>query len=165
MLLRLLATFILALGAAGIVILLNRYVFRGRLPRWTMPVVVAITIVGFQIFEEYTWYPRIKTQINSDYVVMQEIRPKQFWRPWSYIAPTVTNVTVVNKANMRALDEHPEYNIGMMTSLSYLGASSDYPFLFDCNQLRFGPYRKDIENVEWANLDSDASSEICVFYD
>ncbi len=161
MLFRLIATIVLALAVFGIVLLINRYLFGGRLPKWVMPVSIAVSIIGFQVVEEYSWYPRISSKIGDNYVVLQEQRPRQVWRPWSYIWPSVTAVTVMNMANLRNPSDHPELSVGWLTSLSSLGASSDALFALDCSQGRFGPYNEDVSQIAWADMGEEYYSKIC----
>lgn len=165
MLFRLIAIIVLALGVAGIVILLNRYVFGRKLPRWTMPVAIAAAILGFQIYEEYNWYPRTMKGLSEDYAVINMQTHSAIWRPWSLIWPSVTSMSIVDKNHLQSLDDNPEINVGMVASLTSFGARTDVPFAFNCVDAKFAPFRRDIETIEWADMDDDLLAKLCVEYD
>lgn len=161
MLFKFIATLVLAVGTAGLVIFTNKYLFKGKLPNWVLPAAIALAIIGFQVFDEYNWYPRKKASLDENYLIVNEYRAKRLWRPWSYIWPSVTSITVVNRDNLQNLENAEDVYGAMMISTSYLQETRYGNFAFDCARHEFGPYSGDLNQVQWAPMTSEIETQIC----
>ncbi len=162
MLFKLIATIALALAVAGVLMLLNRFVFKGRLPKWVMPVSIAAAIFIFQISDEYSWYGRQQESLaKGNYAVVNEVSKAQIWRPWSYVAPTVNAVTVINLDHIVPVDGKEGQSRSYLITLTQLGQITDAPFRFDCNEARFAPENPDESKMQWADMPPEVLLAVC----
>ncbi|MCC5824682.1 hypothetical protein [Alkalimonas sp.] len=82
----LVATVFAGLGAAGLA-LSARWISRGRLARWWIPVSAGVGMIAFQIYSEYTWFDHQKSLLPAGVEVVRSSEQTAFWRPWSYVFP------------------------------------------------------------------------------
>lgn len=100
MFLELIATFAAGLGAAGVVLLLNR-ITGGRLPGWAMPVAAGATMIGVAIWSEMTWADRTADALPDGIEVAETVTESAWWRPWTYLWPQTTRFIAVDMASIR----------------------------------------------------------------
>ena len=83
------------LGAAGIGLLLRK-VSGKRLPRWIIPALGGLGMLGYQIQTEYSWYEHKRSLLPESARVVQAEQDAMFWRPWTYLFPMTTAFSVVD---------------------------------------------------------------------
>lgn len=71
-----------------------RRLSRNRLPKWWIPVFAFFGMMGYLAFYDYTWYEFKRGQLPEGSVVIREYRDGAFFRPWSYVYPSVSAFTV-----------------------------------------------------------------------
>ncbi len=91
----LLAVFIMALCMGGLALGLRRLT-RNRLPRWLVPASAAAGMFGYLAYYDYAWYDFKRGQLPADAKVIAERRDPSFFRPWSYVYPSVSAFTVLD---------------------------------------------------------------------
>ncbi len=96
----LVATFAAGLGAAGIVLILNR-ITGGRMPGWVMPVAAGLAMLGTTIGSEMSWGKRTTANLPEGVVVFEEIGESAWWRPWTYAAPQTVRLVAVDTTSVR----------------------------------------------------------------
>ncbi|MEE2025694.1 MULTISPECIES: hypothetical protein [Alkalimonas] len=82
----LVATVFAGLGAAGLA-LSARWISRGRLARWWIPVSAGIGMIAFQIYSEYSWFDHQQSLLPAGVEVVRSSEQTAFFRPWSYLFP------------------------------------------------------------------------------
>lgn len=93
-----------------------RRLSRNRLPKWWIPVFAFFGMMGYLAFYDYTWYDFKKSQLPEGAVVIREERDSAFFRPWSYVYPSVSRFTVFDGeygssvSNNERLVEYIEYS-------------------------------------------------------
>ncbi|QEY58661.1 hypothetical protein FXF61_05535 [Pseudomonas sp. C27(2019)] len=95
----LVAVFSAGLGAAGIAFLL-RSISRQRLPKWIIPALAGIGMLGYQIYFEYSWFDHQSSRQPEGAIVTSSQKGEMFWRPWTYIYPMTIAFTVVDTKNL-----------------------------------------------------------------
>jgi hypothetical protein len=103
MMLEILAGFVAGVAAAGIAMAL-RAMTGGRLPGWIVPAAAGAGIIGFAIWSEYDWAGRARADLPPGFVVAEAIPERSILRPWTYAAPLVTRMLVVD---LNATLRHP----------------------------------------------------------
>ncbi|SEL34962.1 hypothetical protein [Pacificibacter marinus] len=103
MLFEFIATLSLGAGAAGLVLLLQKFT-RGALPRFAMPAAAGLAMFAFTIWSEYSWAARSMAALGPDAVVARAIEQKQVWRPWTYLAPVTTRLIALDGAKTKDFD-------------------------------------------------------------
>lgn len=96
---QLIAALFAGLGAAGVGLIL-RQLSGKRLPRWLIPVMGGLGILGYQIHYEYTWFDNKQAQLPASARVVATEESHMLWRPWTYAFPLTTAFTVIDKSNL-----------------------------------------------------------------
>ena len=87
----LIGAIVAAVGAAGVILLLNK-LLGGRLPRWLVPTAAGLALVTVTIVLEYGWYGRVVNGLPDGVDVVWVDRTPQPLRPWTFAVPMVTQV-------------------------------------------------------------------------
>lgn len=101
MLITLISTFLIGGCAALAVLIVNHLggkIAGFRLPGWAMPVAVGLAMIVFTIWSEYTWYGRTMAQLPETMAVASAPEERNFYRPWTYVAPLVSRFIAVDRA-------------------------------------------------------------------
>lgn len=99
----LIGAIVAAVGAAGVILLLNK-LLRGRLPRWLVPTAAGLALVTVTIVLEYGWYGRVVDGLPEGVEVVWVDQTPQPLRPWTFAVPMATQVIA---ADGRQVAKHP----------------------------------------------------------
>ena len=91
----LLAVFIIGL-CMGVFAFALRKLSRNRLPSWIIPVFAGIGMLGYLAYYDYNWFSLKRGQLPHESVIVEENRTSNFFRPWSYILPSVSSFVVLD---------------------------------------------------------------------
>lgn len=101
--LELLAAIVAAVGVAGFAMILRKITGK-LLPKWIVPASAGLGLIGFSIWNEYNWFPRVSGELPEGVeVVWQDVEP-QLLRPWTYVAPLTVRFLALDT---RSLARHP----------------------------------------------------------
>jgi len=106
----LIAAVFAGLGAAGIGLLL-RTLSGKRLPRWIIPALAGLGMLGYQIQTEYSWYAHKRSLLPESARVVQVEQDAMFWRPWTYLFPMTTGFSVVDTQSMSVQEQGGEKQV------------------------------------------------------
>ena len=95
----LIAAVFAGLGAAGVGLIL-RQLSGKRLPRWIVPALGGLGIIGYQIHYEYTWFDYKQAQLPASAQVVSTETDQMIWRPWTYVVPLTTAFSVIDRSNL-----------------------------------------------------------------
>lgn len=133
MFLELIATLVAGVGAAGVVMLLGRLT-RGRLPKWLTPVAAAAAMIGFTIWSEYTWAARTSAELPEGFGVVETVSESRAWKPWTYFAPQVTRLVVLDTATVRTKPEAPDTRLVNLYFFARWRPTASMPQLINCSE-------------------------------
>ncbi|MDO5622050.1 MAG: hypothetical protein Q4G24_11340 [Paracoccus sp. (in: a-proteobacteria)] len=68
------------------------------LPRWLLPAGIGLAMLGFTVWNEYTWFPRVRDQLPARVEVLEVGQGGKAWRPWAWLVPMVTRFTALDPA-------------------------------------------------------------------
>lgn len=102
MLFELIAAVVAGVALAGFAMLL-RWLSRGLLPKWIVPTMAGLGMLGYSIWSEYSWFDRMNLALPGIEVSWKNAQTA-FWRPWSYIEPVTTRFSAVD---MKTARRHP----------------------------------------------------------
>lgn len=91
----LLAVFIIGLCVGAFAFLLRK-LSRNRLPSWIIPVFAGLGMLGYLAYYDYTWFEFKRSQLPTESVVVEQGRGNSFFRPWSYVMPSVSSFVVLD---------------------------------------------------------------------
>ncbi|MCA8931820.1 MAG: hypothetical protein KDA49_05095 [Rhodospirillaceae bacterium] len=106
MLLTLVGTLALGLGVASLVFLVNRLVFRKRMPRWVMPAAAGAAMLAFTIQLDYIWHRSVEAGLPPDVQVTGRFGDTSWLKPWSLISVPISRIQAL--ANPESDPDHPE---------------------------------------------------------
>lgn len=89
----LLGVFIIGLCAGAFGYMLRK-LSKGRLPKWLVPAFAGMGMFGYLAYYDYAWYDFKHSQMPQDSMVIQTYREADFFRPWSYLAPSISKFDV-----------------------------------------------------------------------
>ncbi|MDF2234987.1 hypothetical protein P2H44_20700 [Albimonas sp. CAU 1670] len=111
MFLELIATIVAGVGAAGLVLLLNR-TLGGRLPRWAAPLAAGAAMIAATVWSEYDWAGRTVAALPEGLVVVEEVQETAWYRPWTYVVPLTTRLAALDVARLRSHPDAPGVKLG-----------------------------------------------------
>lgn len=130
-----LATAAAAFAAAGIVLVLWR-VLKLKLPKWTIPAVAGAAMLGYAIWSEYSWYPRVLGAMPESVAVAATKATSAPWRPWSYAFPVTESFLAIDRAAIRTHPAAPAERIAEVMVITRWQGTVRIPVLFDCEDAR-----------------------------
>ncbi|MFI0397017.1 hypothetical protein [Paracoccus jiaweipingae] len=68
------------------------------LPRILLPLAIGGAMLGFAVWNEYTWFDRVRAQLPDRVVVLDQGVARQAWRPWTLAFPVVARFTALDRA-------------------------------------------------------------------
>ncbi len=165
MLLELIATVVLGLAAAGLLMALNTFSGK-RLPAWAVPAGAGLAMLVFIIGMEYTWADRTRDGLPEGVEIASVSRDTMWYRPWTYIRPLTLRMIAVDTRRNR---HHPDTPQQVMTTVLLLQRwmpVHDIPVVFDCAGMRRADLHSGVElleggrlaNADWRRLDRDDPS-------
>lgn len=156
----LIATITIGVGAAGVAMLARRLSGR-RLPGWLTPVAAGAAMIGFVLWAEYSWYGRTVAALPDGVEVASANESRQFYRPWTYVAPLTDRFIAVSPAST-----NPALPGQRLVSIYLIGRwSPNYSFasVLDCEENRRADLIEGVAMAEdgsvpdgaWRNLPAD----------
>ena len=98
-------------GAACLIFIaghLSRRLARRRLPKWVMPAGIGLAMIVFSIWNEYSWYPRMRAALAEGVVVAAAPTDRAMYRPWTYVVPLVSRFIAVDTTNVARSRTDPQ---------------------------------------------------------
>jgi len=118
-------------GLAGIALALRR-ISRGRLPRWTLPALIALGMLGYSIWSEYSWYGRVSAALPAGVTVVARAQDRQPWRPWTLLAPLTLRFAAFDGTVLRRSEQNPAIRTAEVMLVRRWAAVTRVPMAFDC---------------------------------
>ncbi|MEI4473266.1 hypothetical protein [Frigidibacter sp. MR17.24] len=123
----------IAVGAfiVGVYLLANRLMGR-RLPRWLMPAAIGWAVISFAVWNEYTWFPRVRAALPDSVAIVQPVRESNPWRPWTYVAPVVTRFVALDRGAVERSAARPDLVRTEALLVQRWAGTQRVPVAFDC---------------------------------
>ncbi len=135
MLIDFIATIAAGAGVACIVFIASHLSLRltGRkLAKWVLPAGIGLGMLSYAIWNEYTWYPRVRAALPEGVVVASAPAERVFYRPWSYIVPSVSRFIAVDRGpTTRSAADPQTFAANALVMQRWLPAHR-IPQAFDC---------------------------------
>lgn len=127
----LIAVVLAGVGAAGIVMLINRTT-GGALPKWAVPIAAGGAMIAATIASEYGWYDRTTGNMPEGMTVVATAESTAFYRPWTYVVPYVDRFVAVDVATARTNDKQPGWKLADVYYYQRWAAINKHPVMADC---------------------------------
>lgn len=160
----LLATALIGLTAGGMVWLAYR-TRRRKPPGFLIPLATGAAMLGYAIWNEYSWASRAIAAFPPGFEVIDRIPQSSPWQPWTYLVPRTSRMIVLDRVQMRRNPRYPGLVLIELVLLERLLPAKRVMLIVDCRNAR----RSDVtdgglgfdhglppENV-WAPLQRDGA--------
>ncbi len=134
MLFELIAAVVSGVALAGVAMLL-RWLSRGLLPKWIVPVMAGLGMLSYSIWSEYSWFDRMNLALPG-IVASWQNEQTAFWRPWSYIKPVTTRFTAVDLKSAKRNPNQPGLVMIDILLLARWQPVTPVKVVFDCQNAR-----------------------------
>ncbi len=159
MFVELIATVFAGIACAGIAMLLNRITGR-RLPKWIMPVVAGLGMIGMTISNEYTWFDRTAERLPEDVEIAMTVDEQSWLRPWTQLWPYTKRFVAVDTGTARMNESLPDQRLADLYFFGRWSPVNKAPMLFDCKDARSAllidgaEFADDgaVVNADWQNM-------------
>ena len=91
----LLAVFIIGLCVGAFAFALRK-LSRNKLPSWIIPVCAGIGMLSYLAYYDYNWFSLKRGQLPAESVITEQGRASNFFRPCSYVLPSVSSFVVLD---------------------------------------------------------------------
>jgi hypothetical protein len=135
MLIDFLATIAAGIGVACLVFVANHLGFwlTGRkLGKWVLPAGIGLGMLGYAIWNEYTWYPRVRAALPEGMVVAVAPEERAVYRPWSYLRPSVSRFIAVDRGPATRSADDPQIFAANALVMQRWMPAHRIPQAFDC---------------------------------
>lgn len=159
MFLEFIATIFAGFAAAGVALILGK-ISGGRLPRWLMPVMAGLAMIGYTVWSEYTWFERTTATMPEGLVVVSQNESKALYRPWTYAFPLTDRFAALDEQSILTNESIPDQRLADMYFWGRWSPIQRVSVAFDCAQGRSAPIVEgvsmgedgQIENASWSNV-------------
>lgn len=125
------------LAACMIYILRRSLSRRGRqLPRWILPALIGSSMIGYSVWNEYSWFSRISSQLPPSVAVVGHGQRSDAWAPWTYLWPVTTRFLAMDTRNRVASTQHPGLVVAELLMVERWQPTRRVQLAFDCQNSR-----------------------------
>ena len=135
MLLSLIGTFVIGIGAAGTVMLLFRLSGR-KTPGWLVPTAAGAAMLTFHLWNEYSWFERTSTVLPGHVVVAERYTYRSLWQPWTLLVPRINRFTALDRSSIRHNPRAPGYVMADIVLVTRLERTAQVTRIYDCDGRR-----------------------------
>lgn len=135
MTLEFLASLVAGVFGAGIAMTL-RWLSGGRLPRWLVPVLAGVGMIGFTVYSEYNWFRRLQAGLPQGVVIAQPIAASVALRPWAMVFPLYDRAIVVDTRQSLRNPASPDLVLTQVLFFGRWQGTTDIMTTFDCKGAR-----------------------------
>lgn len=136
MLFILLGTFVAGIGAAGMVIVLYKFILNRPRPKGAVPIAAGCAMILLQIVLDYGWYSRATADFGNDVVVLQSAQGTSPLQPLSYIFPRTDRFLAIDKTSLQSNAALPGIKLATLFEAHKDGPTNTILQMIDCTGAR-----------------------------
>lgn len=88
------------MGACAIFITRRSLARKGHvLARWVVPAFIGLCMIGYSVWNEYSWFGRMTGQLPVSVAVVGQGQRSDAWAPWTYAWPVTTRFVAMDTRN------------------------------------------------------------------
>lgn len=103
-----------------------------RLPKWTLPASIGLAMIAFSVWNEYSWFPRVRAELPPEVAVLRTGADSAPWRPWTYLAPITTRFIALDQRQVLHSEQHPDLVAAEIMLVQRWTPTRRVPVAFDC---------------------------------
>ncbi|MEM1272760.1 MAG: hypothetical protein AAGF88_03030 [Pseudomonadota bacterium] len=92
-------------------VLLLRFVFKDRVPKWALPITAGAFMLAATISSEYGWFRNTAANLPGGVEVVATHERQAPWQPWTYAAPYVNSFIAFDRGSVRTNADTPSLKI------------------------------------------------------
>lgn len=105
--------------------------------RWILPAGIGLTMIGYSIWNDYTWLGRAQAKLSESTELLAVGRESYLWAPWTYPAPVAIRFAALDTLSIGDTDEGTKRAEIMLVERR--GQTLLVPQEFDCEAGRIRP--------------------------
>jgi len=152
--------------AACLIFILRRTLIRGgrNMPRWIMPAAIGAGMIGYSIWNEYSWFDRLTSALPPTVEIVGKGERSAFWAPWTYLRPvTVRFIALDTRARVQST-QRPGLVLTELLLVERWRPTRSVPMAFDCHHGMRADLAKGaridadgtLEGARWEAIDADS---------
>ena len=138
-------------GLLGLVFLLNRLI-GGRIPGWVYPTSVAVGLLGFTIWAEYSWSDRA-LEAQPQLRLADTVAEPSPMRPFSYIRTPVNRLRAIDLSRSFVHEDQPDYVRTLVVSMARWEPVRAVEVVFDCATPAMAPLGEGVRMLADGSLE------------
>jgi len=136
MMIRVLAAAVVAAALLLLIWALFRTLKR-PMPRLAWPLVIAGSLVGYAVYDEYSWAGRTRDALPAQVTVIGEGGGRSPFSPWSYLIPRTERLSVIDRAAVRTHPFQPDLRLVEVILLERALPTRQVSEVIDCAGARY----------------------------
>ena len=135
MIVRLVAATVVA--ATAVLVTWAVYRTLGRpMPRSAWPILIAASLIGYGVYDEYSWRSRTLAALPDSIAVLGEGASRSPFSPWSYLLPRTDRLSLVDTDAVRTHPARPELRLVTFVLLERMQPTRTVREVVDCAERR-----------------------------
>jgi hypothetical protein len=118
-------------GTAGVFLFLRKMLGR-HLPSWALPAAIGAAMLGFSVWNEYTWHSRVTAALPDAVEVIVSPADSSALRPWTYLVAPSTRFMALDRTVLRVSSENPAYRQADLMFVERWMPTQRVAMAFDC---------------------------------
>jgi hypothetical protein len=155
------------LGSVFVALTLGLFLWAVRkrvpaIPRWAVPAVAGLGLIGTAVWMEYSWFSRVSAALPDGFVVANPEETTSPLRPWTYAVPLVSRFTALDGTKVARHPDRDELIIAPVFGFARWQNPQSALMVFDCAGSRRVPVTEDmtidadgrLTGADWLVLDT-----------
>lgn len=106
--------------------------FTGFFPRWIIPASAGLGMLGFTVWNDYTWFGRVLHDLPPEVVVADSFTTANALQPWTHLVAPVTRFRAIDLRTVEPLATAPDIRRAAVFIAARFMPTFVTPQLFDC---------------------------------
>lgn len=119
-------------GVVALMLWAGARTFRRRLPKWIYPAAVGVSMIAFQIYNDYTWFGRTTADLPDTIEVTDTYAGQSPLKAWTYVLPVVDRFRALDRATLQRNPAVPELVIADVILVTRFQPTFTASQIFDC---------------------------------
>jgi hypothetical protein len=126
----------ISMAAVGVLVFCILYALNHlsgkRLPKWLTPASIGVAMITYSIWNEYSWFDRVSSQLPDRVAVLDVGAAGAPWRPWSYVFPVISRFSALDTGAVLRSPGVPELVATDILLVQRWANTIRVPVAFDC---------------------------------
>ncbi|WP_135076538.1 hypothetical protein [Terasakiella sp. SH-1] len=107
---------------------------RVDLPKFILPMLAGVTLLGFNAYMRYTWGDRTAEAFPPEVVVLKEYRHSNLFEPWTFLWPRVSHLIAADTTQTRTNANYPDVIMGSTVMMQEHQDTTEMSVLVNCKE-------------------------------